>query len=87
MDWADEQAKVLLRDAVTLSPSKLSLKHQVIATALRKAKADGMREAAEYLLTAYKRGYRSGDMSNAIEPQFNADEIRARANAIEKGTG
>jgi hypothetical protein len=48
-DWADEIAKALDEDAVNCLPNSYVpvLDKAMVAAALRKAKADGMRESAE----------------------------------------
>jgi hypothetical protein len=84
-EWADEIAREILIGPLTqpiegfkrLSiANKLIPYHQkVIAAALRKAKADGLREAANHVSKAPTGGMQS----------WTANEIRIMADQIEKG--
>ena len=80
MDWADEIA-AQLTDALMFNGGK-DWSH--ITAALRKAKADGMREAADMCDVWQQNCVKQGKKA-----QFFAmgDEYRSRDNAIEKGTG
>ena len=77
-NWADEIANKLTEASPTVGSS---VDPDAVAAALRKAKADGMREAADYV---HSQG------SQTIEESDNryADWafLKARADAIEKGT-
>lgn len=80
MDWADEIADEL----VDVWPSR----HDV-ATALRKAKANGMREAASWIERVKPdRGSHTYMESQAVLAScaVAAGLFRSRADAIEKGT-
>ena len=74
MDWADEIAERVNRERVATVGDRETL----IATALRKAKADGMREAIGTVFEAWRTN---------TDKDFIAIMARLHANAIEKGTG
>lgn len=83
MDWADEETENITRSLCLDDPCvfvKGCTCRDVIRAALRKAKADGMREAANRLheLTGRADGARLWDLCVSLKD---------RANAIEKGTG
>lgn len=73
MDWADEIAKSIDVDDDRF-PARFNFSgdtRRIVAAALRKAKADGMKEAAEYIST--------------LDYRVHVRELNARASQIEKG--
>ena len=76
MDWADEIERSIAESYSSLGEYLAGYDDGKIAAALRKAKADGMREAADLTLQGF--GHR-GTLFEA------AHQIRIRANQIEKG--
>ena len=93
MDWADEAAKEFLNELdwddcdIIEGPGN---PYDELATALRKAKADGMREAADWIVKVRPdkatHTYTECEAVLAV-CEVSAEAFRARANAIEKGTG
>lgn len=80
-DWADEAVLEILRRDEFKNESPMDESEQrAIAAALRKAKAEGMREAADMLLPADNSG---------LEPysamRFLYDHFRNAAQTIEDG--
>ena len=87
MDWADE-----LADELFVSLTKKELEEDAtpfcdrVSTALRKAKANGMREAALMMQDDIFQTYSDDRGFEFLESKFE-DALISRANAIEKGTG
>ncbi len=76
MDWADEIERAVAESYAAHGAILAGDGDGMISKALRKAKADGMREAADLTMQGF--GHR-GTLFEA------AHQIRIRANQIEKG--
>ena len=83
MDWAETIVENLYTEGVDGDGYPC---RQRMEKALRKAKADGMREAAESVGKDEFWRKRGNGVVFFLEQPFK-DQISVRANAIEKGTG
>ena len=77
IDWAENIAEMLRRDQIYSNSGQGDIDAMVIA--LRRAKSDGMREAADRIEALARSAQRDFDLDRALM------ECRTRAAAIERG--